>query len=57
MVIELSEERMIKHREKKMAVAVLYEAKVKDDEILRILQKFCNIDNEEAVNVLQNEKI
>ncbi len=57
MVIELSEEQTIEHREKKMAVAVLYEAKVKDDEIIRILQKFCNIDNEEAVDILQNEKI
>ncbi|MBD5507852.1 MAG: hypothetical protein HDR05_07350 [Lachnospiraceae bacterium] len=57
MAIELSEEQKIKHREKKMAVAVLYEAKVKDDEIIRILQKFCDIDNGEAMDILRNEKI
>lgn len=35
---------------------MLYEAKVKDEEIFRLLEKYCNIDYEEALDILQNEK-
>ncbi|WP_430787220.1 hypothetical protein VBD025_15870 [Virgibacillus flavescens] len=50
------EERQITNDEIKLVAAALYEAKVKDDEILRVLMKECNIDRERAINAFQNEK-
>lgn len=42
---------------KKRLVAALYEAKVKDDEILRLLLKYGDMDEDEALLLLKNEKI
>ncbi len=50
------EERQIRNNEIKLVTAALYEAKFKDDEILRVLMKVCNVDKEEAMNALRNEK-
>jgi len=50
------EERRARGNERKLVTAALYEAKVKDEEILRVLIKVCDIDKEEAVNTLRNEK-
>ncbi|MFZ3579994.1 hypothetical protein [Virgibacillus sp. DJP39] len=50
------EERQIRNDEIKLVTAALYEAKVKDDEILRVLMKICDIDRERAMNAFQNEK-
>lgn len=44
------------HQTNKTVVAALYEAKVKDNEIIRLLQKHCEISWDEAVHYLQNEK-
>lgn len=52
----LLEERQIELREKKTIVAALYEAKIEEKEILRLLKKYCNINEEEALNIFQNEK-
>lgn len=35
---------------------MLYEAKLKDEETIRLLLKYCNISEREAINLLQNEK-
>lgn len=43
--------------EKKRMVAILYEAKINEEKILDLLNKYCNIDYEEALYLLQNEKI
>ena len=43
-------------QEKRRIVAILYEAKIKEEEIINLLKKYCNIDYEEAINLLQNEK-
>ncbi|PEK99498.1 hypothetical protein [Bacillus sp. AFS017336] len=51
------EERRIRHNEIKQVTAALYEAKVKDYEILRVLMKICNINRESAMSMLQFEKI
>lgn len=50
------EECRIRKNEIKLVTAALYEAKVKDDEILRVLMKVCNVDKEEAMNAFRNEK-
>lgn len=50
------EERQIENREKKTIVAALYEAKIEEKEILRLLKKYCNINEEEALNIFQKEK-
>lgn len=50
------EERQIRNNEIKLVTAALYEAKVKDDEILRVLMKVCNVDKEEAMKAFCNEK-
>lgn len=50
------EERRIRNDEIKLVTVALYEAKAKDDEILRVLMKVCNVDKEEAFNALRNEK-
>lgn len=42
--------------EKKLVTAALYEAKVKDDEILRVLMKLFDIDRETALTVIHKEK-
>ncbi|WP_278319717.1 hypothetical protein [Garciella nitratireducens] len=34
----------------------MYEVKVKDEEILRVLMKVCDADREEATNAFLNEK-
>lgn len=52
----LLEERQIELREKKTIVAALYEAKIEAKEILRLIKKYCNINEEEALNIFQNEK-
>lgn len=44
------------HQTNKTVVAALYEAKVKDNEIIRLLQKYCGVNQDEAINYLQNEK-
>ena len=46
----------ITQQEKKRIVAILYEARTKDEEIINLLKKYCNIDYEESLNILQNEK-
>ena len=43
-------------REKLYATAALFDAKVKDPEIIRILLKFFDIDRNEATDLLQNER-
>jgi hypothetical protein len=50
------EERPISNDEIKLVTFALYEAKVKDDEILRVLIKVCDIDRERAMTAYQNEK-
>ncbi|WP_430787169.1 hypothetical protein VBD025_15735 [Virgibacillus flavescens] len=50
------EKSQIRNDEIRLVTAALYEAKVKDDEILRVLMKECNIDRERAINAFQNEK-
>ena len=50
------EERRIRINEIKQVTEALYEAKVKNDEILRVLMKVCNVDKERAINALRNEK-
>ncbi|TDL31198.1 hypothetical protein E2R51_15550 [Jeotgalibacillus sp. S-D1] len=50
------EEPLIGNVEIKLMTAALYEAKVKDDEILRVLMKVCDIDRERAMIAFQNEK-
>lgn len=56
MIINSLEGRQIAHSIRVTVAAALYEAKVKDDEILRLLQKYCNIDAEEAEKIVCNEK-
>ena len=43
-------------REKLYTTAALFDAKVKDPEIIRILLKFFDIDRDEATVLLQNER-
>ena len=50
------EERQARGNEIKLVTAALYEAKVKDEEILRVLMKVCDADREEATNAFRNEK-
>jgi len=50
------EERRARGNEIKLVTAALYEAKVKDEEILRVLMKVCDADREEATNAFRNEK-
>ena len=50
------EDRRARNNEIKLVTAALYEAKVKDEEILRVLMKVCNADREEATNAFRNEK-
>ncbi|WP_456274758.1 hypothetical protein [Bacillus sp. AK031] len=50
------EERQIRNNEIKLVTAALYEAKVKDEEVLRVLMKVCEIDRERAMSEFQNEK-
>lgn len=50
------EESRIRSNERKLVTAALYEAKVKDSEIIRILMKICDANREEATNALSNEK-
>jgi hypothetical protein len=50
------EERRARSNEIKLVTAALYEAKVKDEEILRVLMKVCYADREEATNAFRNEK-
>ena len=50
------EERRAIRNEIKLVTATLYEAKVKDEEILRVLMKVCDADREEATNAFRNEK-
>lgn len=50
------EERQMEHREKKIVVAALYEARIEYEEILRLLKKYCNVNDEEALNRFKNEK-
>lgn len=51
-----SEERHVKYEKQRAVVAALCEAKVKDDEVLRLLKNYCDSTDEEAVNLLQCEK-
>ena len=52
----LLNDREIQKQEKETVVAVLYEAKVEEEEILRLLKKYCKVGGVEALNILQNEK-
>lgn len=54
--IDSLEERRERMNDIKLVTAALYEAKVKDDEIIRILIKVCQTDKQEAINAIQNEK-
>lgn len=54
--VDSLEERRARMNDIKLVTAALYEAKVKDDEILRVLMKVCETDRQEAINALQNEK-
>lgn len=49
-------ERRARNNERKLVTAALYEAKVKDDEIIRILMKVCDTDRKQATDALCNEK-
>lgn len=46
----------VTRREKLYTTAALFDAKVKDSEIIRILLKFFDIDRDEATILLQNER-
>lgn len=50
------EDRQNRNNVIKLVTEGLCETKVKEDEILRILMKVCDIDRKEAMNALQNEK-
>lgn len=50
------EERRDRSNDIKLVTAALYEAKVKDEEILRVLMKVCDADREEVTNAFRNEK-
>ncbi|MBN2826556.1 MAG: hypothetical protein JXQ26_01105 [Tissierellales bacterium] len=50
------EERRARLDDIRLVTAALYEAKVKDDEIIRVLMKVCETDKQEAINAIQNEK-
>jgi len=50
------EEIRIRNNERKLVTSALYEAKVKDNEILQVLMKVCNVDKDEAMNDFRNEK-
>ncbi|MEQ6378452.1 hypothetical protein RZN25_16695 [Bacillaceae bacterium S4-13-56] len=56
MYSRFSKEHFVSNDEIKLMTAALYEAKVKDDEILRVLMKVCDMDREQAMNAFQNEK-
>ena len=56
MYLRSLEERRARSDEIKLVTAALYEAKVKDEEILRVLMKVCCTDNEEATNAFRIEK-
>jgi hypothetical protein len=56
MYLESSEGRRVRNNKRKLVTKVLYAAKVKDDEIIRILIKVCDVDKEDAINALCNEK-
>lgn len=49
-------EQPIEQREKRRIAAVLCETKIKKDEVLRLIKKYCYVDDEEAVYLFQNEK-
>ena len=51
------EERRIRNNEIELVTATLYEARVKDDEILRVLMKVCNIDQKSAIYAFRHEKL
>ena len=50
------EERQMELREKKTIVAALYEARIEEKEIIRLLKKYCNINEEYALKIFQDEK-
>jgi len=52
----LLEERQIGFREQSTIVATLYEAKIEGKEIIRLLKKYCNSNEEEALSIFKNEK-
>lgn len=56
MYINSLEERRARKNERKLVTAALYEAKVKDDDIIRILMKVCDADRETATNAVRKEK-
>ena len=49
-------EQPIEQREKRRIAAVLCETKIEKDEVLRLIKKYCYVDDEEAVYLFQNEK-
>ena len=49
-------EQPIEQREKRRIAAVLCETKIKKDEVLRLIKKYCYVDDEETVYLFQNEK-
>lgn len=54
--VDSLEERRARVNEIKLVTAALYEAKVKDEEILRVLMKVCDVARVEATNAFRNEK-
>lgn len=50
------EEIQKRNNEIKLVTAALFEAKVEDGEILRVLMKVCDIEREKAMTALQKEK-
>lgn len=56
MYMDSLEERRARLNEIRLVAAALYEAKVKDEEILRVLVKVCDADREEATNAFRKEK-
>lgn len=50
------EERRARMDDIRLVTAALYEANVKDDEIVRVLIKVCETDRQEAINAIQYEK-
>lgn len=54
--ISAIEERRSRIVDIRLVTTALYEAKVKDDEIIRVLLKVCETDKNEAISAIQNEK-
>ncbi|MPW24324.1 hypothetical protein GC105_00765 [Alkalibaculum sp. M08DMB] len=56
MYVDSLEKRQARGNEIRLVTAALYEAKVKDEEILRVLMNVCDADRKEATNAFRKEK-